>query len=137
MNRIVEDRLLIDECERALLVLKDVLKGTGLKLGIKATDDLLEKIKKHREKFTRRVLDKQAYIKKNKALFDAIYAHDSRRVAGSLFEKRTDEIYRKANEASKEVFSDLVADGFYSAKTARMDAIRSLMTTYEKLFIRQ
>jgi hypothetical protein len=135
MNRIIEDRLLIDECEQAVLVLRDILRstrGANLRLGIKSADDLLEKIKKHREKFTRRVLDKQEYIKKNKALFDVIYERDNR-IGGSYFEKThsLDSI-----ECEKKIREELVAGGFYSSKTARADMIRSLMTTYEKLYIK-
>ena len=132
MNRIMEDRLLIDDCEKTFAILKNALKGKAVCIHV---DKMLEKIKNHREKFTRRVLDKEAYIKKNKELFDAIYANYSRKVGGSYFEVSRDEVYRSAIEAEKKIQADLVATGFYSAKTARMDMIRSLMTTYEKLYI--
>lgn len=131
MNRIIEDRLLLDECERSVLVLRDVLKGTGLKLGIKAADDLLDKIKKHREKFTRRILDKEAYIRKNRGLFDAIHKRDSCRVAGSYFDLPKDLV---VDTCEKTIYKDLVGNRFYSGRTARTDVIRSLMKTYRKIF---
>jgi hypothetical protein len=126
MNRVVEDRLLIDDCEKAFEVLGIALKGNP---DGKPVTEMLEKIKKHREKFTRRVLDKQAYIRKNKHLFDVIYKHD--RQPGSIYKH---DRQPGSIECEIKIQADLVGGGFYSANTWRRDIIRSLMTTYEKMF---
>lgn len=134
MNRIVEDRLLLADCEAAVLVLRDILKHAGLKLGTKKADELLERFKKHREKFTRRVLDKREYIRKNEGKFSLIFRVSNRfRIGGSFPKKddKDDEEKEKAKEYEKQIYSELVADGFYSSKTARMDVMRSLLYHYE------
>lgn len=129
MNRIIEDRLLLDECEKVFLSLNE----TAIKNGIKSStlSKILQKIKMHREKFTKRILDKEEYIRKNVKLFDVIYEREFRVVAGSFFKwpKDTDAYKYEIN-----IYDDLVKQGFYSKKTARMDVMRSLMKTYKKIF---
>lgn len=129
MNRIIEDRLLLEECEKIFVSLNNTARKNGIES--KVVKNILDKFHKHREKFTRRKLDKELYIRKNKELFDAIYEKDRNRLAGSFFDLSKD---LDADKCEDKIYEDLVKQGFYSHRTYRMDVIRSLMKTYRKIF---
>lgn len=129
MNRIIEDRLLLDECEIVFVALSKIKISNPI--AANTVKMMVRKIETHKDKFTRKILDKELYIRKNKELFDAIYERESKMIAGSFFEQPKG---LDADKCEKKICDDLVEQGFYSVKTGKGDVIRSLMKTYRKIF---